>query len=105
VSEPDVGRDTALFLGLVLGLQHSGMIALGKLKHPVTNAIEVRLDLARDTIDTLEAIEARTRGNLSGDEARALRMALDGLRLNYLDEAKKAGGARVPDADPGPAGA
>lgn len=105
MSEPEGGRDTALFLGLVLGLQQSGMIALGKLKHPVTNAIEVRLDLARDTIDTLEAIEVRTRGNLSQDEARALRMALDGLRLNYLDEAKKAGAARAPDPEAGPAGA
>jgi hypothetical protein len=104
VSGPEVGRDTALFLGLVLGLQQSGMIALGKLKHPVTGTIEVRLDLARDTIDTLEAIELRTRGNLSGDEARALRMALDGLRLNYLDEAKKAAGAKAPEAGPGPAG-
>lgn len=83
-------RQAALFLQLVLGLQQAGMVALGKLMNPVTRKIERNLDIARDTIDTLAALEARTRGNLEPDEQRVLQQALTELRLNYVDEAKKA---------------
>ena len=87
-------RQAALFLHLVLGLQQGGMIALGKLMNPITRKIETHLEGARDTIDTLAALEARTRGNLEPDEQRVLQQALTELRLNYLDEVKKAGGSQ-----------
>ncbi len=93
-------RSAALFLQLVLGLSQGGMIALGKLLNPVTRKVEVHLEAARDTIDTLEAIESRTRGNLEPDEARVLRQALTDLRLNYVEELKKSGSQREePAAD------
>ena len=57
-------RQAALFLQLVLGLQQSGMMMLGKLMNPLSRKIEKNLDAARDTIDTLAALEERTRGNL-----------------------------------------
>ena len=85
-------RQAALFLQLVLGLQQGGMIALGKLMNPITRKIEIHLDGARDTIDTLAALEERTRASLDTDELRVLQQALTELRLNYLDERKKAGG-------------
>jgi hypothetical protein len=88
--ETTPSRSAALFLQLLLGLAQSGMIALGKLMNPVTRKIEVNLEGARDTIDMLEALEARTRGNLDADEARVLRQALTDLRLNYVEELKKA---------------
>lgn len=91
-------RDTALFLQLVLGLQQSAMISLGKLMNPITRKVEADLEAARATIDTLAAIEARTRGNLEPDEARVLQQVLAELRLNYVDELKKAGGEK---AEPG----
>jgi len=86
-------RQAALFLQLVLGLQQAGMVALGKLMHPVSREVEASLDAARDTIDTLAALEARTRGNLEPDEQRLLQQALTELRLNYVDEMNKAGRA------------
>ena len=85
-------RQAALFLQLLLGLQQSGMMSLGKLMNPMSRRIERNLDLARDTIDTLAAIEARTRGNLEPDEARVLQQVLTELRMNYVDELKKSGG-------------
>jgi ABC-type transporter Mla subunit MlaD len=84
-------RQAALFLQLLLGLQQSGMMALGKLMNPLTRQIDKNLDAARDTIDTLEALETRTQGNLESDEARVLRQVLTELRMNYVDEVKKAG--------------
>ena len=83
-------RQAALFLQLLLGLQQSGMMTLGKLMNPITRQIDKNLDAARDTIDTLAALEARTRGNLEPDEARVLQQVLTDLRMNYLDEVKKA---------------
>jgi len=93
MSDQAPSRQAALFLQLVLGLQQSAMIALGKLMNPITRSIEKNLEMARDTIDTLEAIEARTRGNLESDEERVLRQVLTDLRMNYLDEMKKSGAA------------
>ena len=83
-------RQAALFLHLVLGLQQSAMMSLGKLMNPMTRTIDKNLELAKDTIDTLAALEERTRGNLEADEARVLRQALTELRMNYGDELKKA---------------
>jgi hypothetical protein len=91
MNEMNPSRQAALFLQLLLGLQQSGMMTLGKLMNPLTRQIEKNLDAARDTIDTLAALEARTRGNLEPDEARVLQQVLTELRMNYLDEVKKAG--------------
>jgi hypothetical protein len=66
-------------------------MALGKLMNPLTRQIDKNLEAARDTIDTLAALEARTRGNLEPDEERVLRQVLSDLRMNYLDERKKSG--------------
>ena len=85
----DKGREAALFLQLVLGLQQAAMVALGKLMNPMTGKLERNLEGARNTIDTLAAIEARTRGNLESDEQRVLTQVLTDLRMNYLDEVKK----------------
>jgi len=90
MSEPrSPSRQSALFLNLVLGLQQSGMIALGKLKNPFTQKVEIQLDAARDTIDTLGMLEALTRSNLEADDARVLKQVLTDLRMNYLEELKK----------------
>ena len=91
MNESTPSRQAALFLQLVLGLQQSAMIALGKLMNPITRKVETHLDAARDTIDTLAALEARTRGRLESDEARVLQQVLTELRMNYVDELKKSG--------------
>ncbi len=89
MTETDPSREAALFLQLVLGLQQAAMVALGKLMNPMSGKIERNLEGARNTIDTLSAIEARTRGNLEPDEQRVLGQVLADLRMNYLDELKK----------------
>ena len=108
MSGPELPRDAALFLQLLLGLQQSAMISLGKLTNPITRKIEIDLEMARATIDTLAAIESRTRGNLGAEEARGLQQILAQLRLNYVDEVKKSGAQETSPEVPGgdtPAGA
>jgi hypothetical protein len=92
-------REAALFLQLVLGLQQSGMMALGKLMNPLTRKIELHVEVAKDTIDTLAALETRTRGNLEPDEERVLKQVLTELRMNYVDEIKKTARSEGSDAE------
>lgn len=93
MTESNPSRDAALFLQLVLGLQQAAMVALGKLMNPMTGKLERNLEAAKNTIDTLGAIEARTRGNLEPDEQRVLAQVVTDLRLNYVDELKKGASA------------
>jgi hypothetical protein len=95
-------RQAALFLQLVLGLQQSGMMSLGKLMNPLTRKVESNLELAKDTIDTLASLEARTQGNLESDEARVLQQVLTELRMNYVDEMKKIAEKKEKDSESSP---
>lgn len=92
MTDSQPSREAALFLQLVLGLQQAAMMALGKLMNPMTGKIEKNLEQAKSTIDTLGAIEARTRGNLEPDEQRVLTQVLGDLRMNYVDETKRLNG-------------
>ena len=90
MTEESPSRQAALFLQLVLGLQQSGMMALGKLMNPISRKVERHLDAARDTIDTLSALEARTRGNLEPDEeARTHDFILQNHPVFFVDDAAK----------------
>ena len=89
MTDSNPSREAALFLQLVLGLQQAAMMGLGKLMSPMSGKIERNLESAKNTIDTLAAIEYRTRGNLEPDEHRVLTQVLTELRMNYVDEVKK----------------
>ena len=89
MTDSATSREAALFLQLVLGLQQAAMIGLGKLMSPMSGKIERNLESAKNTIDTLAAMESRTRGNLEPDEQRVLTQVLTELRMNYVDEVKK----------------
>jgi hypothetical protein len=98
-------RNAQLLVSLVIGLAQAAYVQLGKVRNEMTGAIETNLEAARITIDTLAALEDRTRGNLSTEEAEILRRTLAELRMNYVDETKKAAGGQVAGqvAGPGPA--
>ncbi len=78
-----------LFTELVLIFHAAAMQQMGKVKNPVTDAIERNLSAAQGSIDMLEMLKERTKGNLSPEEDRMLSDALRELRLNYVDEVRK----------------
>lgn len=90
------GKNSELFQVLIVQLAQGAWVALGKVPSPMTGKIERNLEVARMTIDMLEALEVRTTGNLSEDERKILDRSLRDLRLNYVDEQKKA--AASPEA-------
>lgn len=78
-----------LFMQLVIQNQQIAMMAMGKLKNPVTDKIERNLEHAKIYIDTLDMLQAKTKGNLSEYEEKFLTETLKDLKLNYVDEVDK----------------
>lgn len=83
-------KETALFANLVMMFHSATMQHLGKIKNPITDAIERDLDQAQLTIDLLDMLSAKTKGNLSEDENKFLTNVVRELKLNYVDEQAKA---------------
>jgi hypothetical protein len=93
-------RNAQLFVSLIIGLVQAAYVQLGKVKNEISGKIEKQLEGARITIDTLAALEDRTKGNLSAEEAEILRRALAELRLNFVDEIKKDAAGQVAATTP-----
>jgi len=83
------GQYPALFGQLVAMLHFAAMQQMGKIKNPMTETIERNLEGARHAIDTLDMLQARTRGNLTAEEEQFLKQMLQELKLNYVDEVAK----------------
>ena len=82
-------QNELLFMQLVMMFQGMAMQNLGKVMNPVTNKVERNLEHAKNFVDILGMIEAKTKGNLNSHEARLLEHILYELRMNYVDEVKK----------------
>lgn len=82
-------KNQVLFMQLVMMFHTLTMHQLGKIKNPVTDKVERDLPAAQGSIDMLEMLKERTKGNLSDSEQRMLTELLKELKLNYVDEAGK----------------
>lgn len=89
----------AMFMQLVIMLSSSAMQHLGKIINPMTGKTELNLEAAQATIDMVEMIEAKTKGNLDRDEERLLKNTITSLKLNYVETAATPAPAAKP-ADP-----
>jgi len=78
-----------LFFSLIYSFQMQTMMQLGKLANPVTGTIEKELDGAQVTIDMLDMLKEKTKGNSSEDEVRFLDQVIADLKLNYVEERDK----------------
>jgi len=76
------------FSMFILSLNTSALVHLGQLPDPLTQEKKVDLALARHTIDTLQMLREKTKGNLTKEEEKLLDSILYELRILYL---KKAG--------------
>ncbi len=82
-------KNDIMFSQLVFSLQMGAMQQMGKVASPITGKIERDIEMAKASIDMLSMVEAKTKGNLSDEEAKFLSHALYELRMNYVDESKK----------------
>ena len=72
------------FSTLVLSLATSAMVHMGLVPNPEGGASDENLPLAHQTIDTLELLQNKTRGNLTDDETKLLQSVLYELRMSYV---------------------
>ncbi len=82
-------KNQIMFIQVVAMFQTAALQQMGKLKNPMTEKIEKDLQQAQLSIDILDMIKERTKGNLSPDEERFLNGVLQDLKLNYVDETAK----------------
>jgi hypothetical protein len=82
-------KNTQLFMYLVGSFEMSAMMAMGKIKNPMTDKTERDLTQAQFSIDIMDMLKEKTKGQLSEYEAKFLENTLGQLKLNYIDEAKK----------------
>lgn len=77
------------FISLVYSLQQTAMMQLGKISNPLTGKVEKSIVQAKATIDMLEMLKEKTKGNLTKTEEKMLLTILSNLYLNYSDEVSK----------------
>ena len=82
-------KNDQLFVQLLYIFHQSAMQGLGKIKNPVTDKVERQLEQAQQSIEMLEMIRERTKGNLTAEMTKMLDGFLTELRLNYVDESNK----------------
>ena len=78
----------ASFAAFLQGLARQCLIAMGDLDDPVSGRREQDLEQAKFTLDLLQILEEKTKGNLDEDEEKALGALLYQLRIRYLDAAR-----------------
>ncbi|MFH1311641.1 MAG: DUF1844 domain-containing protein [Candidatus Eisenbacteria bacterium] len=93
----------ALFVNLVLLFKNAALQQMGKIMNPITGKIEKSMEQASFSIDMLEMLKGKSRGNLSEDLGRLLDSTLLELRMNYVEEteveAKQAAGKKTADGE------
>ncbi len=91
-SEPEVAdaEDSERFAMLVSYLSTTAMFQLGLLPGPGGEYIPADLANGSRTIDLIEVLQEKTRGNLNSQESKLLDEVLYELRMTYLEVQKRA---------------
>src|SRR5262245_6947941 len=79
------GFEPVSFSTFVLGLSTQALLHLGEIPNPVSRAVERDLEAARQVIDILGILRAKTRNNLDPDEDTLLESVLYDLRIRYVE--------------------
>lgn len=78
----------ASFNLFISSLATQTLINLGEMASPFNKKKELDLDQAKFTLDTLQIIKDKTKGNLADDETKYLDTLLYDLRMRYVERAK-----------------
>lgn len=97
---PEFDKHDQSLMMLVLNLQTGTLVQLGKLADPQTGQLRRDLEGARLSIDLLDMLKAKTKGNAHSEVAGLLSRAVMDLKLNYMDELKKERQEAAPDTAP-----
>jgi len=82
---------SAHFQNLVVNLARQAAANLGASRHPLSGQIEIDLEGAQQMIDLLQALRAKTIGNLTADEQDLLEGLIGDLQMQYVAVRSKGG--------------
>ncbi len=77
------------FTTFILSLATSAQVHLGAIPNPTTGRQEQNLSLAKETIDLLDILKDKTKGNLTSEEDRLFEHVLYDLRMMYVERSKR----------------
>jgi uncharacterized protein DUF1844 len=77
---------SALFAHLVMQQSNMAMMLMGKVANPESGRTMKDMEAAKLFIDMLDMLEAKTKGNLSKEEANLLKQTLMSLHLTFVEE-------------------
>ena len=75
-----------LFMQLVIQNQQKGLISLGKVKNPASDALDKNLEYAMLSIDTLAMLVQKTKDNFSEYEKKLLTETIIQSKIIYAEE-------------------
>ena len=81
-------KNDQIFLQLIYMFHTSAMQGLGKVADP-TGKIIRNLEYVNQTIDLMEMLLVKTKGNISEDIEKTLTQMISELKINYADEKSK----------------
>ena len=81
-------KNDQLFMQLIYMFHTSAMQGLGKIADP-TGQVNRNLEYVSQTIDIMEMLKIKVKGNISEDIEKMLDGMLSELKLNYVDEKGK----------------
>jgi hypothetical protein len=97
MADKQIDKHDAILMGLVMNLQSSGMMQLGKMVNPHTGETHRDLDGARYTVDILEMLKVKVGSNCDPEVQKLLEQAVMNLQMNYMDELKKGDSPEEPE--------
>ena len=74
------------FPTFIISLNASALVNLGAIEDPASGTKVKNLSIAKQTIDILNMLEEKTRGNLTEEEGKILKNILYDLRIIYVKE-------------------
>jgi hypothetical protein len=77
------------FITFILSMSQTALLAMGCGPNPETGKTDCDLRSAKCTIDILEVLQEKTKGNLTGEEERILERILTELRLMWVDKKRQ----------------
>jgi hypothetical protein len=94
---------SALFAHMIVQQSNMALMLMGKVAHPHTGEKTKDLEAAKIFIDQLEMLEAKTKGNLSREEAALLKQTLMTLRMSFVEAVDSAPPPPAPHTGEAPA--
>ena len=87
-------RGPVNFQHLVLSLATTAMFQMGMMGNPGEEQPQADIAAAQETIDLLNVLEEKTKGNLTQEEEGLLSNSLYELRMCFVEISRKAGGGK-----------